>query len=297
MEPFYALHAYVCDDCLLVQLPAVERRETIFNDDYAYFSSYSESVLAIPAPMSRRWSTASASTPASRWSRSPATTATCCSTSRRAACRCSASSPRATSPRPPSPPASRAGSRFFGVETAHGARAPRASRADLLLGNNVLAHVPDINDFVAGFTRRCWRRTGVDHHGVPAPAAADRAQLLRHHLPRALSRTSRCSRVEQIFAAPRPDGVRRRGDPAAGRLAAHLRPPRRRRRPHPVGPRVAALRDREIAAGLTALARYRDFAGEVHRTKRDLLRFLMRRPRRPARPWSATARPPRATRC
>ena len=46
MEPFYALHAYVCHACWLVQLPAVERREAIFNAEYAYFSSYSESVLA-----------------------------------------------------------------------------------------------------------------------------------------------------------------------------------------------------------------------------------------------------------
>ena len=37
---------------------------------------------------------------------------------------------------------------FFGVETAQRAGADGAS-ADLLLGNNVLAHVPDINDFVA----------------------------------------------------------------------------------------------------------------------------------------------------
>ena len=38
---------------------------------------------------------------------------------------------------------------FFGVATARAARA-RGRRADLLLGNNVLAHVPDLNDFVAG---------------------------------------------------------------------------------------------------------------------------------------------------
>ena len=45
MEPFYALHAFVCGECFLVQLPEVERPEAMFNADYAYFSSYSESVL------------------------------------------------------------------------------------------------------------------------------------------------------------------------------------------------------------------------------------------------------------
>ena len=40
--------------------------------------------------------------------------------------------------------------RFFGAETAARAQG-RGLRADLMLGNNVLAHVPDINDFVEGF--------------------------------------------------------------------------------------------------------------------------------------------------
>src|ERR1700712_3127642 len=44
MEPFYPLTVRVCDQCLLVQLPAVQTPEHIFSD-YAYFSSYSESWL------------------------------------------------------------------------------------------------------------------------------------------------------------------------------------------------------------------------------------------------------------
>lgn len=44
MEPFYPLHAYVCDACFLVQIEAFATPERIFND-YAYFSSYSESWL------------------------------------------------------------------------------------------------------------------------------------------------------------------------------------------------------------------------------------------------------------
>jgi hypothetical protein len=44
MEPFFPLHAYVCDTCMLVQLQEFASPEKIF-DDYAYFSSYSESWL------------------------------------------------------------------------------------------------------------------------------------------------------------------------------------------------------------------------------------------------------------
>ncbi|MCC6345745.1 MAG: methyltransferase domain-containing protein [Nitrospirales bacterium] len=45
MEPFYPLHVYVCPSCHLVQLPVFETPEEIFSD-YAYFSSYSDSWLA-----------------------------------------------------------------------------------------------------------------------------------------------------------------------------------------------------------------------------------------------------------
>ena len=41
-ETFYPLHAYLCDGCLLVQLPEVQAPAAIFTD-YAYFASYSES--------------------------------------------------------------------------------------------------------------------------------------------------------------------------------------------------------------------------------------------------------------
>ena len=44
-ESFYPLHAYVCGKCFLVQLEQIETPEKIF-DDYAYFSSYSDSWLA-----------------------------------------------------------------------------------------------------------------------------------------------------------------------------------------------------------------------------------------------------------
>ena len=44
MEPFYPLHAYVCENCYLVQLEEFVAPSAIFND-YAYFSSYSDSWL------------------------------------------------------------------------------------------------------------------------------------------------------------------------------------------------------------------------------------------------------------
>ena len=45
MEPYYPLDVYICENCLLVQLDEFEKPTDIFNDNYAYFSSYSESWL------------------------------------------------------------------------------------------------------------------------------------------------------------------------------------------------------------------------------------------------------------
>ncbi len=60
---------------------------------------------------------------------------------------------------------------FFGRETARSLAGE--SSADLLLGNNVLAHVPDLNDFVAGHEDPAEARRG-HHDGVPPPDAPDR---------------------------------------------------------------------------------------------------------------------------
>ncbi len=45
-EPFYPLHAFVCDQCFLVQVEEYVSGEEIFGGDYAYFSSFSDSWLA-----------------------------------------------------------------------------------------------------------------------------------------------------------------------------------------------------------------------------------------------------------
>ena len=74
--------------------------------------------------------------------------------------------------------------RFFGRETAR-ELAARARQADLLLGNNVLAHVPDLNDFVAGM-KILLEADGVHHDGVPAPERLMDGEPVRHDLPRAL---------------------------------------------------------------------------------------------------------------
>jgi len=69
-DPVYPLQAFVCGECLLVQVPSVVPADAIFNDHYAYFSSYSESWLAharrYVEDMAERFSLGPAGTPVGR---------------------------------------------------------------------------------------------------------------------------------------------------------------------------------------------------------------------------------------
>src|SRR3954454_7117162 len=148
MEPFYPLHAYVCSRCFLVQLGEFESPEHIFSD-YLYFSSYSSSWLEhskrYVEAMTERFGLDESSQVVEIASNDgyllqyfvqrgipvlgiepAANVAEVAETERGVQTLV----------------------RFFGVETATEVAASR--QADLLLGNNVLAHVPDLNDFVGG---------------------------------------------------------------------------------------------------------------------------------------------------
>ncbi|RPH61224.1 MAG: methyltransferase domain-containing protein, partial [Burkholderiales bacterium] len=174
MEPFYPLRAYVCGDCLLVQLEEFETPEQIFGTDYAYFSSYSESWL----DHARRY----VDSVSGRFGLGPH--------SRVVEVACNDGYllrwflPRGVEvlgvePAHNCAEVARAQGidvevAFFGTRTAGELKA-RGYQADLMVANNVVAHVPDLNDFVEGF-RILLAPTGVVtfefHHAL---------NLIRHN--------------------------------------------------------------------------------------------------------------------
>ena len=119
------------------------------------------------------------------WSSWRATTATCCSISCRWACRCSASSRPPTCAKVALAQGHSDPGRVLRRRRSPSGCVAEGRQADLIVGNNVLAQVPDLNDFVAGMARLLEARRR-DHARVPAPRAADRREPVRHHLPRAL---------------------------------------------------------------------------------------------------------------
>jgi len=148
MEPFYPLHAYVCESCLLVQLEEFESPEAIFSD-YAYFSSYSESWLrhaeAYAAAMVERF----------RLDKSRRVIEIASNDGyllqyfKARGIPVLGIEPAANVARVAEAKGIPTRVQFHGVAAAQ-VLAGEGLRADLLLGNNVLAHVPDLNDFVAG---------------------------------------------------------------------------------------------------------------------------------------------------
>ena len=144
-EITYPLQVYVCTNCWLVQLPAHAAADELFTADYAYFSSTSSSWCAhaerfVGEAVERLVGSESKVELASM-------TVTCFSTFVRGVSLALELSPLM-------PPLKQLGrgietiERFFGV-----ALAEELQPADLIVANNVLAHVPDINDFVAGIAR------------------------------------------------------------------------------------------------------------------------------------------------
>ena len=147
-ETFYPLQVFACPSCRLVQLPPAERPEEIFSD-YAYFSSYSESWL--------RHAERFAEAACARFGLGPASQVVEVASNDGYLLRFFAArgvpvlgvEPAANV----ATAAERLGiatlNRFFGLALAR-ELATGGQSADLLVGNNVLAHVPDLGDFVAG---------------------------------------------------------------------------------------------------------------------------------------------------
>jgi SAM-dependent methyltransferase len=147
MEPFYPLRAFVCGECFLVQLEEFESPSHIFSD-YAYFSSYSSSWLEhcqrYTASMIDRFGFDGGS-----WVVEIASNdGYLLQFFKERGVPVLGIEPAANVAEVAEAKGVPTLVEFFGVQTAERVAADR--RADLLLGNNVLAHVPDVNDFVAG---------------------------------------------------------------------------------------------------------------------------------------------------
>jgi SAM-dependent methyltransferase len=269
MEPFFPLCALVCGSCFLVQLDQFDDAGRLFRDDYAYFSSYSTSWLEhsrrYVAAMTERWGLG----PSSQVVELASNDGYLLQYFAQAGVPVLGVEPTANTAQVAIGKGIPTRVEFFGVSSA--TALAQETRADLLLGNNVLAHVPDINDFVGGM------RLVLAEGGVITMEFPHLLQLLEqrqwdtiyHEHYSYLSYTT----VARIFAA---HGLRlfdvEELPTHGGSLriyGCHADDPDK-----PETAASAALKERERAAGLLDLATYAAFGETVAADKRAIVRFL-----------------------
>jgi len=270
-EAFYPLHARACERCLLVQLDHSQPAEQIFTEDYAYFSSYSDLWLKHASDYvdymcgrfgygAKHYAVEIASNDGYLLQYFARRGVAVLGVEPAANCARAAEAKGVPSL-----------VKFFNAQTARELAARR--KADLLLGNNVLAHVPDLNAFV---------------QGMPLLLAADGVITMEFpHLLNLIEQNQFDTiyhehfsyfsflAAERVFAQhgitlfdvqelPTHGGSLR----IFGRHQADAS--------KPVEASVAALKDKERRAGLDRIDTYRAFAARVARTKRRLLEFLVK---------------------
>ena len=151
-ETWFPLRLLVCESCWLVQTEDHTGREALFTDDYAYFSSYSTSWLEhcrrYVGAMIERFGLG----PQSLVAEVAANDGYLLQYVQQAGIACYGVEPTAGTAAAARAKGITIVEQFFGVALAD-ELARQGRQADLIAANNVLAHVPDINDFVAGFAR------------------------------------------------------------------------------------------------------------------------------------------------
>jgi len=268
-EPHLPLHARVCDRCFLVQIEAQRTPEQLFGD-YAYFSSYSTSWLKHAEDYCAQT--------IARFGLGPKHLAIEVASNdgyllqyfKRGGLNVLGIEPAANVARTAIQKGVPTLVRFFGRDTAR-TLVRDGSGADVLVANNVLAYVPDLNDFVAGL-KIALKPSGVLTVEFP-------------HLLRLIEQTQFDTiyhehfsyfsflTAEAVFAA---HGLRlfdvETLPTHGGSLriyGCHIDAP------HAQTPAVERLREAERAAGLRKVETYSDFAARSQAVKRRLLAFLI----------------------
>ena len=270
-EKWFPLRVLVCEKCWLVQTEDFARADELFDAQYAYFSGFSSTWLAhserYVAEMTARLGLDSRS----HVIEVAANDGYLLQYVKGRGINCTGIEPTAAT-------AAAARTRgipivqdFFGVRLAS-ELASQGKAADLMVANNVLAHVPDINDFVSGFTL-LLKPTGVATFEFPHLlnlVGENQFDTIYHEHFSYLSLTA----VRTIFAAQGLDIFDVETHPTHGgslRVFAQ----RGDTRPQPISARVHELLQCEERTGVTSRAYYAGFQDRAEKIKNDFLGFLL----------------------
>lgn len=271
MEPFYPLHAYVCPNCFLVQLAQFETPSHIF-DDYAYFSSYSESWLQHAQDYADmavvRFQLTSGDSQVMEIASNDGYLLQYFQKHNVPVLGIEPAANVAAIAQDKGIPTI---VEFFGVKLAE-QLAMEGRKADLIAANNVLAHVPDLHDFVRGL------KLVLKEHGVITIEFPHLMELIakkqfdtiyHEHLSYFSLLT-----VKQIMAS---QGLRlfhvEQLPTHGGSLRIYMNHAEDSSRL--ISASVSSILEQEATAGLDRLETYLRFSDDIKQLKLDIIRFFL----------------------
>lgn len=267
-EPFYPLHVYVCTKCQLVQLEEIQTPEQLFSD-YPYFSSFSKSWLDHMKRYAHGMIDRFGLNASSMILEVASNDGYLLQFFKKKRIPVLGIEPAANIARAAKVRGIPTIEEFFGVDLAK-KLAKEGNEADLLICNNVLAHVPDINDFIAGL-KTILKPDGVLTIEFPhllRLMTLNQFDTIYHEHYSYLSLLT----VERIFAKHGIILVDVEELPTHG---GSLRIYGRHEGMETPSDNVVMMREKEKDAGLDRTRTYKGFSKLVRKTKRDLLRFLI----------------------
>lgn len=269
-EVYYPLHVYVCENCFLVQLEEYESAEKIFTD-YAYFSSFSDSWLKHSETYCNKMASRFGLNQNSFVIEVASNDGYLLQYFVRQGVPVLGIEPAANVAKVAEDRGIPSLVRFFGTELAKELAADGRC-ADLVLGNNVLAQVPDLNDFVEGL------KIALKPEGVLTLEFPHLLKLMQlnefdtiyheHFSYFSMLTTVRIMEAHglKVFDV---DELKSHG----GSLRVYAC--RADSTSHPLQPSVAKVLADEKKAGLDSLEGYEGFARQVRETKLALVEFLL----------------------
>lgn len=270
-EKWFPLRVLVCEQCWLAQTDDFSRANELFDADYAYFSAFSTSWLAhcerYVAAMAKRFSLGSDS----HVVEVAANDGYLLQYVKAHGIPCTGIEPTASTAAAARARGIPIVEEFFGVRLAQ-ELAAQGKQADLMVANNVLAHVPDINDFVAGFTT-LLKPQGVATFEFPhlmRLVNENQFDTIYHEHFSYLS----LGTVGRIFAKAGLDIFDVEEHPThGGSLRVFVQ--RADSGKQPRSGSVDDLLGREAEAGMLNVAYYADFQARADKVKNDFLSFLL----------------------
>lgn len=274
-EVFYPLKLYVCEKCFLVQVDEYKKSQEIFGDKYIYFSSISKSWLKHAQNYVDMITKRLHLTPESFVIEIASNDGYLLQYFKDKEIPCLGIEPAKATAEEARKRGIEVITEFFG--SSLGQELARQGRtADLVVGNNVLAHVPDINDFVEGL-RIALKQDGVITlefpHLMQLVEECKFDTIYHEHFSYLSFQT-----VRRVFLAHGLDLFDVEELPThGGSLRIYAK--HQRDRCKEISVNVQSLLDKESSGGMNELSYYQDFQKKANQVKYALLSFLLEQSR------------------